>query len=438
MMKYYLTIFTFYISILFSSAQFSVSGGIGGEPIPYTDNVSGTGIEKIYILNTLTNATITYTTDAGYIIRFYKYTRSESDKELVLSSDISTTSTSNSTTYTIRNIEDSKGYFAEWNGKDSDAIWIIDYTKHKPQLNSIQVATGNDICEEKMVQLLINKSDNLPFFAKSGTEHHVIRKYDIDYDALVWDNESEEFIKKPVDEFKQIDIGTDYPVTVPLGNTQFKLSGDQFAKKFGMDIHILSPEYKETAVEAHIVAEQLTENNNTDTGTTSEELEAPVEFQFLGKGNDAVDYYTWLIYKDTDPENPVVRFTDRDIRYTFRESGKYKVVLEVANRSVASCIDSTSYEVSTSTSTLKVPNFLVLDGEHQFRVTYKSLISFKCTIFNRWGNKIYEFSDPAGSWDGRYKGRYVTPGVYFYVIRAKGADGENQNKSGDINVLRPK
>ncbi|MFV0535946.1 MAG: gliding motility-associated C-terminal domain-containing protein [Dysgonomonas sp.] len=57
-------------------------------------------------------------------------------------------------------------------------------------------------------------------------------------------------------------------------------------------------------------------------------------------------------------------------------------------------------------------------------------------IVNRWGVKMYESTDPAKGWDGRYKGKYVNTGVYFYVIEAQGSDGVKYRKRGDINILR--
>ena len=38
-------------------------------------------------------------------------------------------------------------------------------------------------------------------------------------------------------------------------------------------------------------------------------------------------------------------------------------------------------------------------------------------------------------WDGTYKGKLVPAGVYYYVIKAKGADGKQYELSGDINIL---
>jgi hypothetical protein len=176
-------------------------------------------------------------------------------------------------------------------------------------------------------------------------------------------------------------------------------------------------------------------------GSESAELngEAPAEIRFYGSGNDLVDFYTWKIYKLPDQDNYIERYTDQNITYTFTESGSYIVELETSNTISQEVVGVASVGPFTiETSDLKIPNILLLDGEHQFRVTYKSIISFKCVIFNRWGNKIYEFADPSGGWDGKYKGRYVSPGVYFYVITAQGADGTMYKKGGDINALKPK
>jgi gliding motility-associated-like protein len=69
-------------------------------------------------------------------------------------------------------------------------------------------------------------------------------------------------------------------------------------------------------------------------------------------------------------------------------------------------------------------------------VSYASLISFECHIFNRWGTEMCSFTDPSQGWDGKYRGKFVPTGTYFYVIKAVGSDGVKYNKSGDINILR--
>ena len=47
-------------------------------------------------------------------------------------------------------------------------------------------------------------------------------------------------------------------------------------------------------------------------------------------------------------------------------------------------------------------------------------------------------TDPSQGWDGRYGGKLVKSGVFFYVIQAEGADGKKYKLSGDINVLHMK
>ncbi len=46
--------------------------------------------------------------------------------------------------------------------------------------------------------------------------------------------------------------------------------------------------------------------------------------------------------------------------------------------------------------------------------------SFTYQIFNRWGNLIYETSNPDAHWDGRFKGVSCPEGVYVWVINYRG------------------
>ena len=67
-MKYFLTSLLLAITITLS-AQYTVSGGIGEKPYEYTDGLGGTGISKIYFLNTFSGASISYTSNAA-VVRF--------------------------------------------------------------------------------------------------------------------------------------------------------------------------------------------------------------------------------------------------------------------------------------------------------------------------------------------------------------------------------
>ena len=51
---------------------------------------------------------------------------------------------------------------------------------------------------------------------------------------------------------------------------------------------------------------------------------------------------------------------------------------------------------------------------------------FEFRIFNRWGNVVWESQDPNGKWDGTYKNKNCTDGVYIWTLRFNifGDDGK--------------
>jgi gliding motility-associated-like protein len=57
-------------------------------------------------------------------------------------------------------------------------------------------------------------------------------------------------------------------------------------------------------------------------------------------------------------------------------------------------------------------------------------------VFNRWGEKVFETTDPEACWDGTYKGQPVNSGVYAYKIYAKLFDNTVIEESGNLTVVR--
>lgn len=62
--------------------------------------------------------------------------------------------------------------------------------------------------------------------------------------------------------------------------------------------------------------------------------------------------------------------------------------------------------------------------------------SYSLRIANRWGEIVFESSDPEIGWDGNYNGTTCPMGVYVYVIQALGKDGNIINKSGSLTLIR--
>ena len=112
----------------------------------------------------------------------------------------------------------------------------------------------------------------------------------------------------------------------------------------------------------------------------------------------------------------------------------------MANNAAGSCeYLGDTYTVAIGESRLECPNAFspgTSEGVNdEWKVSYRSIISFDCQIFNRWGQKMATLTDPSQGWDGKYNGKFVKSGVYFYVIKATGSDGKEYKLSGDINII---
>lgn len=86
-----------------------------------------------------------------------------------------------------------------------------------------------------------------------------------------------------------------------------------------------------------------------------------------------------------------------------------------------------------------VPNTFTpnADGENDvFRVVAYNLELIELLIFNRWGEKIFETSDPAKGWNGLYKNEMCKSDVYEWKLIYKDAYHRRKIKIGHVNLLK--
>ena len=57
-------------------------------------------------------------------------------------------------------------------------------------------------------------------------------------------------------------------------------------------------------------------------------------------------------------------------------------------------------------------------------------------VFDRWGNLLFESTDPERGWNGTYKGALCPQDVYVYRITVKYNDGNEFTKTGDVTLIR--
>lgn len=67
---------------------------------------------------------------------------------------------------------------------------------------------------------------------------------------------------------------------------------------------------------------------------------------------------------------------------------------------------------------------------------YGEFTLFHFLIFDRWGELIFESSDPNQGWDGTYESRKCQLGVYVWRIAFADASGQEQQHVGHVTLLR--
>ncbi len=196
----------------------------------------------------------------------------------------------------------------------------------------------------------------------------------------------------------------------------------------------------------------------TATGETQEVTEysgsAPLQVHFAPnvenpEGYEA--YYEWRFYKEgTSIEESYLVRHEEETDFTFNEAGGHCIALiayfmngndTIVKYDTDYWMDATPIRISISTSKLDFPNAFSPNGDgmndiYRAKTDYQSIVEFKAVIYNRWGQKLYEWNNPAGGWDGTYKGNPVKQGVYYVQVTAKGADGRRFNIKKDVNLLR--
>lgn len=175
-----------------------------------------------------------------------------------------------------------------------------------------------------------------------------------------------------------------------------------------------------------------------------DDAQAPLRVVFRANPSSidegVVPSYEWRFVKDGSRDAYITRYAE-ETEFEFVESGTTNVSLYVSYGGDEEPELISTIRISISTSVLEMPNAFSPNGDgvndiYKAKSTHKSIIEFKAYIFNRWGQKLYEWSDIDGGWDGTYHGAKVKAGVYYVLVKAKGADGKKYEIKRDVNVLR--
>ena len=159
--------------------------------------------------------------------------------------------------------------------------------------------------------------------------------------------------------------------------------------------------------------------------------EKPLTVNFTNNSTGAVNYL-WSF--GTGPNS-----TLSNPSFIYTQLGNFTVCLYADNG--LGCADTACSTIDVYiNSTFVIPNIFTPndDGVNDiFTVKNVGLETMNAEIYNRWGQKEYEWHTTNGGWDGRTaSGVFAPDGTYYFIISAKGYDGKEYFEKGSFSLVR--
>ena len=413
---------------------------------------TNTGLNKIYVLYNADGVGMTFTADTENPVKWYVYGEGGGGYAEELEGVHYDGLTSS-----IDQVLPNKGYIIE-EGTSRLYVWVADYSVSRLQLNGVSVESDGD-CGSVTLNLDGSGRD-VVYYTINGVRKTMDRELTISFNNLVWqdgnkadsgeEDEDEEdivvvdpgWVETLVQE-KQESFKPAIAFPAPTMNTSFTVSGDKFLKFWGEEVSCESNYYTTAAIDVRTIVVQEDERHDNEKKIGGSETlggSAPAHISFTAYCTDAVVHKEWQMSRESDFSNPELRLNQEAIDQVFEDAGTTYWRFYATNAEGTCEWYSDTYTVNIGESELVCPNVFSpgsSEGVNDvWKVSYRSIVKFHCTIFNRWGNKIIELNEPFEGWDGTYHGKQVPAGVYYYVLEAEGSDGIKYKKSGDINIIR--
>ncbi|MDE6342144.1 MAG: gliding motility-associated C-terminal domain-containing protein [Muribaculaceae bacterium] len=398
-----------------------------------------TGLEKIYVLYSTEGVTASYTSGSGNHINWLQYGNLGGGHAEAVPS------TQNGNTSTLAQLDGDKGYIVE-DGDRRYCFWITNYLPHRLKLKAASPSEGNE-CGVSIIDVE-GSGEPIRYFTVTGMQKTLDQAITVEYSTQEWSDKDENFVELVVSESFET-LQPQYRLTPPnYCSTKFQISGDRFLKAWNWLESVSTATVQPTSVDARTFAVQHTpDDSGNDSGSNqigsggSEGLggSAPCDISFQAYVTDGVIHNEWQLTRDSSFENIDYRFTTQDLDYTFLEEGTHYVRYIGSNADGSCEYVGDTYEISIGESRLLVPNAFSPNDDgvnDEWKVAYRSLLTFNCWIFDRQGHQICHLTSPDQGWDGKVGGKTVDSGVFYYVIEATGSDGKKYKKSGDINVVK--
>jgi gliding motility-associated-like protein len=169
-------------------------------------------------------------------------------------------------------------------------------------------------------------------------------------------------------------------------------------------------------------------NANFEISSNTLMIGLPIAFQNTSTN---ASFYSWSFGEGTTSSlvNPIITY--------FIDSTYYITLIATDNKG---CSDTITKPITIKEELyIYIPNaFTPDDDEHNcyFYGSFIGIKSLEISIYNRWGELIFEAADLNFEWDGKYGNTNVQSGTYSWRINYVTIKGQSETISGHVNVIR--
>ena len=134
-----------------------------------------------------------------------------------------------------------------------------------------------------------------------------------------------------------------------------------------------------------------------------------------------------------------IYYNQAQFNHSYTDTGWFEVEHVVIN--TFDCPDTSKATIRINPETLIfVPNAFTPDGDGKNEIFFATAVGikeFSFKIFNRWGEVLFETTDPSTGWDGMHpNGKEAIQGVYTWTVFAKGQNDKLIEKRDHLSLLR--
>ena len=150
------------------------------------------------------------------------------------------------------------------------------------------------------------------------------------------------------------------------------------------------------------------------------------------------DFYIWNMGVG-DPDE--MYFEPGDYQYPINIADTFMITLYAIT--TEGCADTAYQQILFNNDPFYyVPNTFIPDGDNRNDVwtpvfsNLENVKKYNLQVFNRWGELVFESTDPTNGWNGTYHGEKCQDGTYTWKMQFTWYDRRIYDKTGHVNLLR--